>query len=279
MRFQLPYRLHNELDEGEGGGGGGEAPLNEGEAPEYLVGNYTADDVASRLGQVSDLHEQLNALEGRFGERLNPLTESLQSLQQAIGQRTAVTPSPEVIAKLNALFTSYDTKFDGVGELLGELLTSSVSQEPLSAEALRPLIDPLLGDRDYQHATRWLDAIEPHLGYSIDDLANLDPANPQTDTQKLFLQFWDRSNQATRDALTSRRQDGSVADPYAYGKALQAFGAFHRAQIQEKTESAGASATRLATGRQTQSAGRPNPSGGRLRTEAEGFASVFKNAS
>jgi hypothetical protein len=80
--------------------------------------------------------------------------------------------------------------------------------------------------------------------------------SPKTDTQKLFLKWWDRADQATRAALTGKLQDGRIADPYAYGTAMRAFDKFYRSQTQQASESAGASATRLAGATQTRSSGR-----------------------
>jgi hypothetical protein len=60
---------------------------------------------------------------------------------------------------------------------------------------------------------------------------------------------------------------------------MRTFDQFYRKQTQQSSESAGASANRLAGAVQTRSSGRSNPGGSQLRTEADGFASVFKQAS
>lgn len=270
MLSYLQHPVLEEFDEGSDLGGGSELPDGGSEAtPE-------AQPWDSPLGE---LRESLGAMEGRFGERLGPLQQQLQGLQAALGKQTAVEVPDELVHKIEALFSSYDPKFEGVGEMLKELLTASVKQRDLSPEALQPLLDPILGERDYRHAERWLDAIQPTFAF---DMAEFDKEGwhekPSSETHKLFLKWWDRADHATRAALTARRQDGRVADPYSYGQAFKAFDSFYRNQTRQASESAGASANRLAGATQTRSSGR-STGGNQLRTEADGFASVFKQAS
>jgi hypothetical protein len=246
--MRLPLYLMNELDgEGSDLGGGSEVEA----APESQPWE----------GPLGELRETLQAAEGRFGERLTPLQQQLQGIQQALGQRTAVQIPDDKLAAIDALFTSYDPKFEGVGDLLRDLLTSSVQQQPLTAEGLQPLVEPLLQQQRYEHAERWLDNTMEQVQFSHDDLFQEGwVESPKTDTQKLFLKWWDRADQATRSAVTSKTQDGRVADPYAYGTAMRAFDKFYRSQTQQASESAGASAARLAGATQTRSAGRAGSS-------------------
>ena len=262
--------LHKFLNEYEEGNdlGGGELPESE-----------SASEPQPWESPLGELRESMSAMEGRFGERLTPFQQQLQGIQAALGKQTAVEVPDELVHKIESLFSSYDPKFEGVGEMLKELLTASVKQRDLSAEALGPLLEPMLGERDYKHAERWLDAVTPSFAF---DMAEFDKEGwhekPSSDTHKLFLKWWDRADQATRSALTARRQDGRVADPYSYGQAFKAFDSFYRNQTRQASESAGASANRLAGAAQTRSTGR-STGGNQLRTEADGFASVFKQAS
>ena len=269
MKFNL-HKFLNELEEGFDLGGGSSEGF-EGEAP---------TEPQPWEAPIGELRETLQAAEGRFGERLTPLQQQLQSIQRALGQQTTVEVPDDKLAALDALFTSYDPKFEGVGELLRELLTSSVRQQPLTAEGLQPLIEPMLQQQGRVHAERWLDNTLDRVAFAQDDLYQEGwLESPKTDTQKLFLKWWDRADQATRAAITSKTQDGRIADPYAYGSAMRGFDKFYRSQTQSASESAGVSAARLAGAAQTRSSSRSTPAGGQLRTEADGFASVFKQAS
>lgn len=269
MPFSLQHKFLDELEEGADLGGGTEPEAESESEPEVQPWEST----------LGELRESLNAVEGRFGERLSPLQQQMQGLQAALGKQTAVEVPDDLIHKIESLFSSYDPKFEGVGEMLKELLTSSVKQRDLSSEALQPFLEPILSERDYHHAERWLDAVQPTFAF---DMAEFDKEGwhekPSSDVHKLFLKWWDRADNATRTALTSRRQDGRVADPYAYGSAFQAFDAFYRNQTRKASESAGASANRLAGATQTRSSGR-STGGNQLRTEDDGFASVFTQAS
>lgn len=271
------HKFLDELTDGSDLGGGGGGSDDAGSASQAEGETVATPEWEAPLG---DLRGSMTAMEGRWGERLGPLQQQLQSIQQALGRQTAVEVPDELVHKLDALFSSYDPKFEGVGEMLRELLTASVKQRDLSPEALQPLVQPMLDQQGYHHAERWLDAITPTFAFNM---AEFDKEGwhekPTSETHKLFLKFWDKADQATRSALTARGRDGRVADPYAYGQAFQAFDRYYRTQAQAASESAGASAARLAGATQTRSAGRSTSAGNQLRTEADGFASVFKQAS
>lgn len=280
MLFNLQHNYLDEFD-GEGSDLGSGSDLDSGSAEGTNLDADTPAPVVepweSGLGEV---RESMTAMEGRFGESLNPLQTQLQSIQAALGKQTAVDVPDDLVHKIDAMFSGYDPKFEGVGELLKELLVGSVKQQDLSAEALQPILEPLLSQHDYQHAERWLEAVQPTFAF---DMAEFDKEDwhdkPSSETHKLFLKWWDRADTATRTALTARRQDGAVADPYAYGQAFKAFDGFYRNQAQSASESAGASSRRLAGATQTRSSGRSSTGGNQLRTESDGFASVFKQAS
>lgn len=245
------FKNHKYLDEfdGEGGdlGGGADSIVSD-SAPE-------SQPWEAPLGE---LRETLQAAEGRFGERLTPLQQQMQSIQQALGQRTVLQIPDDVLHRIESRFTKYDpSAFEGFGEELKELLTASVQQQPLTVEALQPLIQPMLEQQNRQHAEHWLDNALDHVAFNQADFDQEGwTESPKTDTQKLFLKWWDRADQATRTALTGKLQDGRIADPYAYGIAMKAFDKFYRSQTQQASESAGASATRLAGATQTRSSGR-----------------------
>lgn len=265
MLFQQPeWPLREELEEGADGSTA---------APEAELPAWASD--------LDDVRQSLSAAETRFGERLGPVQQTLQGLQAALAKQTAVEVPDAVLQKLEERFVKYDPAFAGIGAELRELLTSSVRQRDLTPEALQPLLQPMFEQEGYRHATRWLDQVHEGLSFPVDELASesFDPKAPKTDTQRLFMKWWDRADQATRGALTGCRQDGSIADPYAYGMALKAFNKYYKDQVKSLSESAGASASRLAGATQTRSASRSTSTGAKLQTEEDGFNSVFKKAS
>ena len=281
MLFPLQHNFSEEYnDDGSDAGGGLDAELELGSDDSGSDSGSDSGAPAPWESPLNEFRESMTAMEGRFGESLNPLQQQMQGLQEALGKQTAVEVPDDLVHKIEALFSGYDPKFEGVGEMLKELLTSSVKQRDLSAEALQPLLEPMLGERDYHHAERWLDAIQPTFAFNMVEFDKENwHDNPSSETHKLFLKWWDRADNATRTALTARRQDGNVADPYAYGQAFKVFDTFYRNQTQAASESAGASSRRLAGAAQTKSSGRSTTGGGQLRSEADGFASVFKQAS
>jgi len=160
------------------------------------------------------------------------------------------------------------------------LITSSVQASPLDESTLSPVVGPMLDQLRYEQASTWLEDVSSRLSFNQDDLVNeSDPASPATDLQRAWFQFWQTASAAQRQALTAQREDGAVAHPREFGQAMLAFERKWKKSQQEKNESAGASSARLAGAQQTKSSGRSSSGGTQLRTEADGFASVFKQAS
>lgn len=266
MQFQqLEWPLREELEDGADG--------STAAAPEPELPAWASD--------LDDVRQSLSAAETRFGERLGPVQQTLQGLQAALAKQTAVEVPDDLLAQFEEMFVKYDPQFAGVGAKMKELLTRSVRQRDLTPEALQPLLQPMLEQESYRHATRWLDQVHEVLTFPVDELESesFNPNAPTTDTQRMFMRWWGRVDEATRRALTGRRQDGSIADPYAYGTALKAFNRFYKDQVKNLSESAGASASRLAGATQTKSAARSTPTGPKLQSEEDGFMSVFKKAS
>jgi hypothetical protein len=232
---------------------------------------------------IDDLRGVLSATESRLGERFAPINETLKGLQAAMAKQAVVEVSEDALKRLVDRFSKYDqTLGEGLADDLKAFLTGSVKQQAISAEALQPLLNPMFDEWDYKHAARWLDQVQETLQFSMDELRDptlADKSAPKTETQKLFLKWYERQDTATRAALTSQREDRNVADPYGHGQALKAFNAYYKQAIQDSSKSAGAAASRLAGATQTRSAGRTNPTGAKLQTEEDGFMSVFKKAS
>jgi hypothetical protein len=216
-------------------------------------------------------------MEGRFGEQLSPLQQQLQEVQQSLGKQTAVEIPDDKLAAIEALFVKSDPAFEGIGDLLRDLLTSSVKQTQFDDAALRPHLEQFGNSLRYEQATNWLnDVVSPGLSFDQDALVNeTDPQSPSTDLQRAWLQFWSTASAAQRQALTAQRQDGSVAHPREFGQAMLAFDRRWKKLSQEKNESAGSGSRRLAGATQTRSSGRSSNGSGQLRSESDGWNSVF----
>lgn len=258
--MNLHHKYFDEMEDDTGLGsaiGGENGGLGEGEdPPSFFVGKLTEDDVVNRLGQVGELGEQLSAMEGRLGEQFGPMLSRLEATEKSLGSRTAVEIPSELVAEIDAFFTKYDPKLEGAGELFKRLLFESVKQQSLDDASIVPLVQPLLDKQQYESDVGWLEDIDSRLSFDQGELRSLDPSNPKTDVQRAFLSFWSTASQSVREALTTQRADGSIANPRAFGRALIAFDQKWRKQLQEKSESAGAAANRLAGAKQTSSSGR-----------------------
>jgi hypothetical protein len=274
MLFHLRHRLQDELDPEAGNDLGGTDDLGEGGEEFESSELQTPAPWEEPLGS---LRESVSAMEGRFGEQLSPLQQQLQEVQQSLGKQTAVEVPDDKIAAIEALFVGSDPQFEGIGDLLRDLLTSSVKQTPFDDAALRPHLEQFGNSLRYEQATNWLnDVVSPGLSFDQDALVNEgDPQSPSTDLQRAWLQFWNTASAAQRQALTSQRQDGSVAYPREFGQAMLAFDKRWKKLSQEKNESAGSGSRRLAGAAQTRSSGRSSNGSGRLRSEEDGWNSVF----
>lgn len=270
MLFHLRHRLQDELD-GAGNDLGGGPELDEGGGSETEL---QAQPWEEPLGS---LRESVTAMEGRFGEQLNPLQQQLQQVQESLGRQTALEIPDDKIAAIDAWAAQYDPKLEGLGDLLRDLLTSSVKQTPFDEAALRPHLESFGNGLRHEQATNWLnDVVSPSLSFDQDALVNdADPQSPSTDLQRAFMQFWQTASAAQRKALTAQNQDGSVASPREYGQAMLAFDKRWKKISQEKNESAGSASRRLAGATQTSSAGRSSNGSNRLRSEEDGWNSVF----
>lgn len=266
MLFKLPDRLMDEYEEGVDGSAGDVESVDQ---PDIQENPWD--------GPLGALQERLAATEGRFGEQLAPLSSQLQQMQKMLASRTSVQVPDDKIAAIEARFTKYDPSFEGVGDLLRELITSSVQSTPLDAATLGPVVGPMLQQLQHQQDSAWLGDVMEQVSFDHNGLVNdADPFKPQTALQKAFLQFYNTLSAAEQKAVYERNQDGSVPRPREFGKVMMRFDRQWRKNRQESNESAGASSARLAGAQQARSVGRSNSGGGSLRTESDGFASVFK---
>jgi hypothetical protein len=271
MPFSLQHKFQDEFDPDVGTDlGGNSEELNE----EESTGEAEPQPWEEPFGS---LRESVSAMEGRFGEQLSPLQQQLQEVQQALGKQTAVDVPNDKLAAIEALFTSYDPKFEGIGDLLRDLLTSSIKQTQLDGTFLQPHLEAFGNDLRYETASNWLhDVVSPKLSFDQEALVNeANPQAPSTDLQRAWLQFWNTASAAQRKVLTATRQDGSVAYPREFGQVMLAFDKRWSKLSQEKNESAGGASRRLAGATQTRSSGRSTTGSNQLRSEEDGWKSVF----
>jgi len=236
-------------------------------SPNFFVGQYTEDQVAERLGMLDGFGQHIEAVEGRFNESLSPLAERLQELEKSLGSRQSVQVPAELIAEIDAHFSKWDPKLgEGVGALFQRLLTESVKSAPLDENALRPYIEPMLREQEYKTETAWLEAIEPHLGFQIEDL------HQDGELKKEFYGWLRLQPRSVHEAVTAARPDGYVAHPRAFGKVMQSFDKARKQKLKSESDNATASSARLSGARQTSSSATGSPS---RKQSSDPFADGF----
>jgi hypothetical protein len=260
----------DDLPTGEGEGG-------ESEASSPFLGDLSEQDVLERLGLVNDLPGQVRGVEERLTGALTPLQQQLQELQAARAQQPAFSPKLDAV---NAVLKEYDpTLAEKLGPALAQALQDSFSYSPLDGDALRPHIEPMLGELRSQFETEHAITVLDSLGFDPDSVVNREDVNqPATDLQKDFLKWYGALDVPTRRALApGEGEDKGPISPLAYARAMQKFAKWRGKQIQDKGEEAGNAARRLAGASSISSQSRSEPRRG-PRTEADGFYSVFKEA-
>jgi hypothetical protein len=270
FKLHSPYQEEADPDEGSDLGG---APGAEGEgeapAPSYFVGDLDEDTVVNRLKYAGELPDRLSALESRMGQQVSPLSQRLDELQRAMGTQAAFDPKFD---KISAVLREYDPALaEKFLPALIEDLKGSLRINALDQSALEPFINPMLeaasGRQAQAATTAMLDivGIHPQELVAKDQQGNV--LDPQTELQKDFYSWWGLQDAATQAALKS----------YDMGlvQSLNRFKQWRAERIKEKGGAAGVLSSRLATGRQV-SSGQRQARPGELKTEEDGFNSVFQ---
>jgi hypothetical protein len=265
MNLFPKYPLCDELVEGSDGSTTDAAVDVEGEtAPEYFVGEYTADDTANYLGQVKELPERFRSLESRFTGALDPIQQRMAEMQANYGSQPVFNPKME--RTLKAL-GEYDPK---LAELLKDALTedlkSSMAINPLDRGALEPHISPMLNELRQQLSIEAANTVIEALPFDANVIVNREnPESPVTDLQKAFKDFWDRADHQMR---------GALATPgLGYARALQQFSKWYAEKTKGQGAAAGASSARLNAGRQVGNGARAKPAG--PKDESQAFEAGF----
>lgn len=258
---------------GEGEGGGGENGGGETEAPAYLFGDVTPDEASQRFGYLRELPEQLRGLESRVRESVDPVTAQLTALQEQMGTQPVFDPKFE---KVQAALHDYDPKLaEALLPALLEDLKGSMSITPLSPDILAPHINPMMQAQQQQMVEQVIPSLLDSLPFDANGVVNRDPQNPdsvlpaKTALQKDFETWWEQADVPTREDL------GTIGIPYV--QALHRFGKWRADHLRGKGKAAGEASARLSGAEQTSTGGGSRPTTSRqLRTEADGFNSVFK---
>ena len=245
------------LDPGLGEGVEGEAP-----APEYFVGEYSADDVTSYLGQVKELPSRLRDLESGFRGQVGPLQQRLDEMQSKFGTQPVFDPKLERTMKALA---EYDPRLAEVlKDSLTEDLRSSMALNPMDRTALEPHVGPMLQELRGQLASEMATTILSTLPFDVNGLVNRDPQGnamaPSTELQKAFQTYWDQAPLRVQDALTT--------PGLGFAQALIAFHKWNSERVKGQGAAAGEASARLAGGRQPGKGLRAVPAGPKDETQA-----------
>lgn len=223
-----------------GEGGEGEALTT----PEYFVGNYTADDVSSYLGQVKELPGRLRELESGYRGAVEPLQKRLEEMQAKFGSQPVFDPKLERTLKALA---EYDPKLaELIGPSLIEDLKGSMSVSPLDRGALEPHIGPMLKELYGHVSNEMANTVLRTLPFNVNELVNRDANGagiaPATDLQKAFQAYWDQAPLRVQEALTTPGM--------GFAQAVFDFHKWNSERVKGQGAAAGASSARLAGGRQ-----------------------------
>lgn len=228
--------------------------------PEKFIGDFTADDVLSRLRSVDDVPSRFGALESRIDGTSKQLMQRLQALEGAIKSRA--TFKPDALKDLSA----YDEK---LGEVLSKVLPQAFDFGSLDAASLQPALAPyfdqLVADFNEQ-------LVRSH--YTPEELSEIIPPvkgdafAPETQRQKDFVDWYSKQGWSTHQALLS------LGAPYV--KAIRSFERWEESVKKEREAAAGSKNKKLASGGQPSSRGKRPPAS--VESAEEAFLSAFKEA-
>ena len=257
-------------DGADGGGGAGEA-LNEGalgddvstgEAPAAFLKDWTEDDLYSRVQQIDEYPDRLNALESRLFGSQGPIKEQLKNLSEAMGKRVEV--NTEALKALD----EYDPK---LREALESILPDLLNVTPIDETVLEPYLSPVRDGLGKQFGQELVEAF-----YSAEDVDAIVPKldgnknwAPQGQRQEDFVNWYSKQGYDTIQALQK------LGAPYV--RALQRFERWEQEQVKEREKAAESKVTRLKGGEQPAGKGKRSTDSG-LSTEADGFYSRFKKS-
>ena len=276
--MNLYHKLMDEWEEGADGSTAAnenESATQAEETPSYLFGDVTADEASERFSYLRELPDHLRGLESRMTESVNPVMETLKGVQERLGSQPVFDPKLE---KVKQVLSDYDPKLaETLLPALMEDLKGSMTTTPLGPEALEPHVSPMLDQMRSAMIQEMVPTLLESLPFDANGIVNRDPTNndnvlaPQTDLQKDFATWWEQSDAPTRRALSN------IGMPYV--QALQKFGKWRAERLRGKGKAAGDASARLSSAARASAGGGRQESSRQLRTEEDGFNSVFAKRS
>lgn len=239
----------------EGDVGGNEVP------PTYLR-DLTEDDVYSTLTSAREFPNRLQAAQDRIFGRMGPLVERQNQLESSLNTRVSLDSD-----KLMAALAEYD---DGsLAKTLVPALQEALNINPLDETALKPHLEPIVANLREEFGKQLVLS-----NYTPDELAAIIPEPdengqlvPKGQKQQDFADWYAQQGYERQQAL-------SAFGP-GFLQALKAFQGWEKGKIEEREKAAKVKTGRLNGGQQPSAQGKASRTP-QLRTESEGFYSVFK---
>jgi hypothetical protein len=229
-------------------------------APAPFVGEYSADDVISRLKSLDDVPTRFGALENRFGGAHSALEKRLGTLEASL--KTRANFKPEALKEL----ASYDEK---LAEMLSKVLPNAFEFGQVDQASLQPFIGPLVSQLQSDFNEQ---LVRSH--YTPEELSEMIPPvkgdsfAPETQRQKDFVAWYNKQGWSTQQALLT------LGAPYV--RAIRAFERWEEGVRKEREKAAANKAGKLASGGQPSSKGKRSPA--KVETADEAYMSAFKDA-
>ena len=235
------------------------------QTPEYMVGEYTADDVVNQLNYTKELPNQLRGFESRISALVTPLLENMQEIQNNFAKEPGFNPKLE---KLAEALKGYDENLaNALLPALQEDLTNSFNYTPLDNQTLETMIGPILQQQRQNEMLNLVPALLANLSFDPETVVNRDAENnvldPATDLQKDFQTWWEQQDASTQQALSTY--------DIGYARAMHRFANWRAERLKGKGEAAGAASARLKGAAQKPTSGARQQTSRQLTTEEDGY--------
>lgn len=228
------------------------------EAPEYFVGEMTADDVLSRLKTAGDLPEQFKHLESRAFGKVGTLERDLRGLQESLPTQAKVDSD-----KIREALKEYDAD---LAEILAKTLPEAFQLYSLDESALQPHFDKFNTNLAKQQAIQLVDAFHADTDEFLPD----DWKKPGSQRQEDYKRWYGQQSFDTQEAL--RKVDG-----VGMVRAFNAFKEWEREQVEERKKEGAKQQARLEYSAQP-GATAPPPKGEVVQTKSDAFWREFKES-
>jgi hypothetical protein len=230
------------------------------QTPSKFIGDFSEEDVLSRLSSLDDLPTRFSAVESRFGGAQNELLKRISALESSLKSRA--TFKPDALKELS----SYDEK---LAEVMQKVLPNAFDFGSIDQASLQPVLQPILSQlvSDFNEQL-----VRSH--YTPDELAEIIPPvkgdnfAPETQRQKDFVTWYNKQGYTTQQSLLT------LGAPYV--RAIRMFEKWEEGVRKQRETAAADKAGKLANGGQPSSRGK-RPTAVREDPQ-EAFLSAFKDA-